>query len=128
MIRAFTLLLRETVRQWDAHRLPKMDAALSFYTVFSMAPLAIIVLSLVNLMVEPSAARAEIVGQFRHFVGHEGPETIEMMLTNTAGSLIINLVWVLYTAQILFFSADFTRVFATRYGSHQSTDGVVSAG
>jgi membrane protein len=84
MIKAFPSLLRETVRQWDAHRLPKMGAALSFYTVFSLAPLAIIVLSLVSLVVERSAARAEIVGQFRNFVGSEGAEIMEMILTKTA--------------------------------------------
>lgn len=36
-----------------------------------------------------------------------------------AGSLIIILVWVFYSAQILFFAAEFTRVYALRCGSHQ---------
>jgi membrane protein len=61
-----------------------MGAALSFYTVFSLAPLAIMVLSLVSLVVERTAARAEIVGQFRHFVGQEGAEMMEMILTKAA--------------------------------------------
>jgi membrane protein len=77
-------LLRETFRQWDAHHVPKMGAALSFYTVFSLAPLAILVLSLVSMVVERRAARAEIVGQFRNFVGNEGAEVMEMILTQTA--------------------------------------------
>lgn len=77
-------LLRETLRQWDAHRVPKMGAALSFYTVFSLAPLAILVLSLVSLAVEREAARAEIVGQFRRFVGDEGAQVMEMILNRTA--------------------------------------------
>ncbi|EAZ90838.1 YihY/virulence factor BrkB family protein [Crocosphaera chwakensis] len=34
-----------------------------------------------------------------------------------AGSLIIILVWVYYSAQILFFGAEFTQVYAKRYGS-----------
>jgi membrane protein len=76
-------LFKETFRQWDAHRVPKMGAALSFYTVFSLAPLAILVLSLLSLAVERSAARAEIVGQFRNFVGKEGAEVMEMILTKT---------------------------------------------
>ncbi|MFN0076012.1 MAG: YihY/virulence factor BrkB family protein [Prosthecobacter sp.] len=84
MMKAFGSLLAETFRQWDAHRVPKMGAALSFYTVFSLAPLAILVLSLVSVVVEHNAARAEIVGQFRHFVGTEGAEMMEMILTKTA--------------------------------------------
>ncbi len=83
-MKALTSLLTETYRQWDTHRVPKMGAALSFYTVFSLAPLAILVLSLVSLAVERNAARTEIVGQFRAFVGDEGAKMMEMILTKTA--------------------------------------------
>jgi membrane protein len=38
-----------------------------------------------------------------------------------AGSLIIVLVWVFYSAQIFFFGAEFTRAFARRHGSHCHT-------
>ena len=34
-----------------------------------------------------------------------------------AGSLVILLVWIYYSAQILFFGAEFTQVYANRYGS-----------
>src|SRR5262249_40219617 len=34
-----------------------------------------------------------------------------------AGSLVILLVWVYYSAQILFFGAEFTKVYARTYGS-----------
>ncbi|MEI6534479.1 MAG: YihY/virulence factor BrkB family protein [Verrucomicrobiaceae bacterium] len=84
MIKSFFSLLGETFRQWDTHRGPKMGAALSFYTVFSLAPLAILVLSLVSLAVERNEARAEIVGQFRAFVGDEGAEMMKMILSRSA--------------------------------------------
>lgn len=35
-----------------------------------------------------------------------------------AGSLVIVLLWVYYSAQILFFGAKFTQVYSNRYGSH----------
>lgn len=35
-----------------------------------------------------------------------------------AGSLIVLLLWVYYSAQILFFGAEFTQVWANRFGSH----------
>jgi membrane protein len=34
-----------------------------------------------------------------------------------AGSLVVVLVWIYYSAQILFFGAEFTQVYAKRYGS-----------
>jgi membrane protein len=35
-----------------------------------------------------------------------------------AGSLVALVIWVYYSAQILFLGAEFTQVFATRFGSH----------
>ena len=34
-----------------------------------------------------------------------------------AGSLVILLVWIYYTAQLLYLGAEFTRVYALRFGS-----------
>src|SRR5215212_7650569 len=43
-----------------------------------------------------------------------------------AGSLLVFLVWVYYSAQILFFGAEFTQVYARRYGSRiVPTEGAV---
>ena len=39
-----------------------------------------------------------------------------------AGSLIVVLAWVYYSAQILFFGAEFTQVYARRNGSHAPAD------
>jgi len=35
-----------------------------------------------------------------------------------AGSLVIVLLWVYFSAQILFFGAKFTQIYSNRYGSH----------
>ena len=34
-----------------------------------------------------------------------------------AGSLVIILIWIYYSAQILFLGAEFTKIYAQRYGS-----------
>ena len=85
-MKAFGTLLGETFRRWNAHRVPRMGAALSFYAIFSLAPLAILTLSLVSLAVGRDAARAEMVNQFRSQVGNEGADMVEMILTKTDGS------------------------------------------
>lgn len=82
MVRKFFSLLAETYRQWDANKAPKMGAALSFYTVFSLAPLVILVTTLVGIVVQRDAARQEIVGQFRNFVGEGGALTVETILSH----------------------------------------------
>jgi membrane protein len=39
-----------------------------------------------------------------------------------AGSLVIVLVWVYYSAQVLFLGAEFTRAYASRLGSMRAPD------
>ncbi len=79
-------LLHETIRLWNTHRVPRMGAALSFYAIFSLAPLAILTLSLVSLAVERSAVRAEMIAQFRAQVGGEGARMVEMILSHTSAA------------------------------------------
>ena len=52
--------------------------------------------------------------------------TVDLLLEElqphfTAGSLVIVLLWVYYSAQILFFGAKFTQIYSNRYGSHLET-------
>src|SRR6266487_6563276 len=44
-----------------------------------------------------------------------------------AASIVVLVVWVYYSGQIFFFGAEFTRTFATRYGSqpNQHPEGMV---
>ncbi len=44
-----------------------------------------------------------------------------------AGSLVVILVWVYYSAQILFFGAEFTQVFANRFGKKIKPEGNAQA-
>ncbi len=77
-------LIIETLRQWNAHRVPRMGAALSFYTVFSLAPLVIVSQSLVSLAVARKTANSTMVNQVRDMVGNEGADTVRMILCKAA--------------------------------------------
>jgi membrane protein len=85
-MKTFFSLLHETFRQWLAHRVPRMGAALSFYTIFSLAPLAILTLSLVSLAIERNAARTEMIDQFRAQVGSAGADMVEKILAHTSAA------------------------------------------
>jgi membrane protein len=39
-----------------------------------------------------------------------------------AGSFVVLLLWVYYSAQILYLGAEFTRAYTKRYGSHRETE------
>src|SRR5690242_10992307 len=73
-------LLKETAKEWSDDRCPSMGAALSYYTVFSVAPLLLIVISLAGLFLGEEAARGAIVGQISGMVGEKGAEFIQSAL------------------------------------------------
>lgn len=77
-------LLKETAAHWSADRCPSMGAALSYYTVFSVAPLLLIVISLAGLFLGREAARGAIVGQVSGLVGTRGAEVIQTALQSVA--------------------------------------------
>ena len=74
-------LLRVTFASWNAHKAPKMGAALAYYAVFSLAPLAILTLSLLSVIFERAAARRDMLAQLSMVLGKEGTATVDAILT-----------------------------------------------
>ena len=58
-------LVKDAVAAWVDDYAPSMGAALSYYTVFSLAPLLLIVIAIAGLVFGEEAARGEIFGQLR---------------------------------------------------------------
>ena len=73
-------LLKTSVSQWIEDFAPSMGAALSYYTVFSIAPLLVIAIAVAALVFGQSAAQHEILAQIRDLLGPEGANAIESML------------------------------------------------
>jgi membrane protein len=75
-------LLYATAMQWSADNVPRLGAALAFYSVLSIAPLLLISLAGAALIFGQEAASGHIVDQIRGVVGTEGAEAIQDMLNN----------------------------------------------
>ncbi|MCY7316504.1 MAG: YihY/virulence factor BrkB family protein [Rubrivivax sp.] len=80
MINAAWRLIRDAAVSWVDDYAPSMGAALAFYTLFSIAPLLLIVISVAGLVFGEQAARGEIFGQLATLLGPESAKTIEVML------------------------------------------------
>jgi membrane protein len=65
-------LLKATVVGWYSDHAPSMGAALAYYTIFSIAPLLLIVITLAGLVVGSSRAQEEIFTQLTLLMGDEG--------------------------------------------------------
>jgi len=73
-------MLSTTVNAWIDDYAPSMGAALAFYTLFSVAPLLLIVISVAGLFFGEAAARAEILGQLVELVGEDSAGTVNAVL------------------------------------------------
>jgi len=59
---------------------PSMGAALAYYTVFSIAPLLLIVISVAGLVFGQEAARGEIVAQLQQLMGDQAARSVEQLV------------------------------------------------
>lgn len=78
-------LVKEAASAWVADYAPSMGAALSYYSLFSMAPLLLIVISIAGLVFGQDAVRGEVFGQLQGLLGTDASKAIEAVLIS-AGS------------------------------------------
>jgi membrane protein len=77
-------LVKSAVSAWVEDYAPSMGAALSYYTVFSLAPLLLIVISIAGLIFGADAARGEIFGQLRGTMGDDAARAVEGLLASVS--------------------------------------------
>lgn len=73
-------LINKSVAAWIDDYAPSMGAALAYYTLFSMAPLLLIVIAVAGLVFGAEAARGEIVAQIQGVMGWEGAIAVQGLL------------------------------------------------
>lgn len=79
-LRASGRLLLAAGRAWVDDRASSMGAALAYYTLFSLAPLLLIAVSVAGLVFGEEAARGELYDQLVGLVGHASAQTVQDML------------------------------------------------
>ena len=104
----FVDLSKQSVNAWLDDYAPSMGAAIAYYTVFSIAPLLIIVIAVAGLIWGEDAVRGEIFGQLAGLLGKEGAAGIQSLLASadkpTEGivSTVISIVILIVGATTVF--------------------------
>ncbi|MEO8658934.1 MAG: YihY/virulence factor BrkB family protein [Bryobacteraceae bacterium] len=73
-------VLRETFDRGSEHEAPRLAAALAFYTILSLAPLVILVITIVAFVFGHSTAQNELLAQVEHLVGRQGSEAVKGLI------------------------------------------------
>ncbi len=79
-LRQAVALVKAAVSSWVEDYAQSMGAALAYYTIFSIAPLLLIVISVAGLFFGEDAARGEIFEQLQGMIGAQGAEAIQELL------------------------------------------------
>lgn len=75
-------LVKQAAVDWVDDQAPRLGAALAYYTVFSIAPLMLVVVGVAGLAFGPEAAQGKVVQELSGLIGRSGAETIQELLVN----------------------------------------------
>ena len=73
-------IVRRTLSEWSEDNCFRLAAALSYYTIFSLAPLLLIVIAVVGLVYEREDAQTAILAQMHALVGKRGADGVQALL------------------------------------------------
>jgi membrane protein len=73
-------LLQESASGWTKHQAPRLAAALAFYSILSLMPLLLVMISIAGLVFGQSAAQTGVVQQIQILIGEERARIVGALL------------------------------------------------
>ena len=73
-------IMRCAINEWIDDRCGSKGAALAFYTVFSMAPIMVLVLAVAGFFYGADAAQGQLFGQLKGLMGDKGAAALQLVL------------------------------------------------
>ena len=79
-LRNAAALLKAAAAEWNNDNAPRLGASLSYYTIFSLAPVLLMVIAVAGLALGTQAAQGKIVEQLGGLLGADAAKAIQTML------------------------------------------------
>jgi membrane protein len=73
-------LLKQTYEEWSHDRIPRLAAALAYYTAFSIAPVLVVVIAVAGMALGQANVQEQILTQLRGLLGEQGAALVGTML------------------------------------------------
>lgn len=77
-------LLKLSYQGWKEDKASRLSAALAYYTIFSLAPLLIIVIAITGLFWQQQAVHQQVMNQIQGLVGADGAKFVSDLLTSAS--------------------------------------------
>jgi membrane protein len=73
--------LKAAASEWSAHKSAKAGAAIAYYSIFSLGPLIVVVISIAALIFGREGVQREVTEAIRGLLGDKGGESVNAMLS-----------------------------------------------
>ncbi|MBC6109766.1 YihY/virulence factor BrkB family protein [Pedobacter fastidiosus] len=77
-------ILKASFNGFGDHKVTKLSGSLAYYTVFSMAPLLVVIISLCGIFLGREAAEGQIYGQLDGFLGKDTALQLQQIIKNAS--------------------------------------------
>jgi membrane protein len=78
--KAIFQLLKATYTEYNNDNVQRMGAALAYYTIFSLAPLLVIAISIAGLVFGAQAVQGQIMGEIQGLIGPDSAKAVQTMI------------------------------------------------
>jgi membrane protein len=83
-MKTYFTLFKQAITEFNRDKVPRLGAALAYYTIFSVAPLLLIVIAIAGLVFGHDAAQNKIFEQLRGVLGPATASGVQEMVKNAA--------------------------------------------
>jgi membrane protein len=73
-------ILKRTIAGWWNDNVPRLGASLAYYTLFALAPILIVAITIAGVIFGAEAVEREVTGQISGLVGEHGARAVQSML------------------------------------------------
>jgi membrane protein len=123
-------LFKETYVEWRKDNAPQLGAALAFYTIFSLAPLFIIIIAVIGYFLGKESVQIYMIKEMTEFIGRNNAQNIMTTIekSHSPGSDIYATI---VAFLLMLFGSSFVVVMLkdamnTMWGAKQYSSGIIS--
>jgi membrane protein len=80
----YLTVFKQTFTEFNEDKVPRLGAALAYYTIFSIGPLLLIAIAMAGLFLGQEAAQGQVSGELGKFFGPEMAKSLEEMIQAAA--------------------------------------------
>jgi membrane protein len=108
LMKQIVLLFKEAFDEWNRDKAPLYAAALTYFMLFSISPLLIVIISIAGLVFGNSMAQQQVFGEIESTVGTQGANALQGFLAQSSKpegniiAIVVGIVVAMFGASLIF--------------------------